>query len=170
MRELMVFTVLTVLGLFQDPAPDRDAGFAAMLRSTKLEGKFTVDAPQAAQAPDLPQDDLYMVSEVVAGEQPGTLVFKARMSYGDRMNVEIPIPVRVVWAADTPMLVMDKQAIAGIGTFTVRLLFFEGRYAGTWSSGPIGGHMWGKLVPVPAPASAEAAAPPSPQRTGPPSR
>jgi hypothetical protein len=146
--------IVSVLALLQDGAAasgaDRDAKFAAMLRATKLEGQFTVDAPQA---PQLPQQDLYMVSEVVPGEQEGTLVFKARMSYGDRMNVELPIPVRLVWAADTPMLVMDRQTIAGVGTFTVRLLFFEGRYAGTWSSGPVGGHMWGTWV-------AEGSAPP----------
>ncbi len=126
-------------------ADERDDQFESMMSGVRMEGKFSVDSMGGQPPPEGQFDDLYMVSELERGEG-STWIFKAGMSYGDNMNMEIPVPVRVEWAGDTPVLTMDEQAIEGMGTFTVRLLFFEGRYAGTWQHGPAGGHMWGKLV------------------------
>ena len=56
--------------------------------------------------------------------------------------------------------------IEGLGTFTARVLLYEGLYAGTWKHGQFGGHMWGRIesggsIPGPMPTPAEPAAPPT---------
>jgi hypothetical protein len=43
------------------------------------------------------------------------------------------------------MLTMTDQEVAGLGTFTVRVMIHGDRYAGTWQHGAFGGHMWGKI-------------------------
>ena len=46
---------------------------------------------------------------------------------------------------DTPMISMTDVAIPSMGTFTVRLVFYGDRYAGTWQHGQVGGHMFGRI-------------------------
>ena len=65
------------------------------------------------------------------------------------MANEFPIPVKVEWAGDTPVLTMTDQKIEGMdGQFTVRLLFHGDRYAGTWQHGAAGGHMFGTIAKI----------------------
>lgn len=147
---------LAVPGVAQEPAsgPSRaelDSRFEQLMSGVRLDGKFSVILP-TGESP--PSEDLYMVSELSRGEG-ATWVFTAKMSYGDQMEMAVPIPVEVQWAGDTPVLTMTNQTIEGMGTFTVRLLIYEGRYAGTWQHGPVGGHMWGRLVKAEAAAPAE---------------
>ena len=54
--------------------------------------------------------------------------------------------VKVVWAGDTPVLTMTEQTVEGLGTFSVRVMIYQDRYAGTWDNGSLGGHMWGQIV------------------------
>jgi hypothetical protein len=125
--------------------------FEAMMSGSRLEGQFNVVGPQGTSPPQL---DLYMVSSLKRGEGD-TWVFSAQMSYGGKSEAPpIEIPVRVLWAEGTPLLVMDEQRIEGMeGAFTVRLLFHDNLYAGTWRHGTVGGHMWGRLVEATAPPS-----------------
>ena len=146
---LLLAGMLTVPVVLSAQADERDARFEEMMSGTRMEGKFSVVGQAGAALPD--QDDLYMISEIERGEG-STWIFKAAMSYGaENTGGEPPrleIPVTVEWAGDTPVLTMTEQTVEGFGTFTVRLPFFGDRYAGTWQNGPIGGHMWGQLVPA----------------------
>ncbi len=136
----------TLLGLSpvaaQTPRPDLEQRLRASLEGMKMEGKFNVFGPNGMSAP---QQDLYMVSKLLRGEGD-TWLFEYAMSFNQSQKM-VPIPVDVLWAGETPVLTITNQPIEGLtGSFTVRLLIFDGKYAGTWQHGPVGGHMWGVLV------------------------
>jgi hypothetical protein len=131
---------------------DQDARFEALMEGARLVGQFTVDT---GQAEDAPRPDLYSVSALEKGEGD-VWIFHYTMSYGsgssggnqgssNRPATTFDIPVRVVWADDTPVLTMTEQAVEGLGTFTVRVMIHGDRYAGTWQHGAFGGHMWGRI-------------------------
>jgi hypothetical protein len=40
---------------------------------------------------------------------------------------------------------MTDTSLPAMGTFTVRVLFYGDRYAGTWQHGAVGGHMSGRI-------------------------
>ena len=61
-------------------------------------------------------------------------------------DLKLPITLPVKWADDTPMVSLTDQPIPGLGTFTARVLFFRGQYAGTWSGADHGGHLFGDIV------------------------
>ena len=43
------------------------------------------------------------------------------------------------------MAKMEAHRIPGLGTFSSRVVIYEGRYAGTWQHGDVGGHLFGVL-------------------------
>jgi hypothetical protein len=49
----------------------------------------------------------------------------------------------VKWAGDTAVITLDKVTIPGLGTYSARVLVFEGTYSGTWSAGDHGGMLHG---------------------------
>lgn len=126
----------------QDSQTERDARFEALMAGARLVGEFSVDTGQTG---DAPRPDLYSVSELEKGEGD-VWIFHYTMSYGGNQGTTFDIPVRVVWADDTPMLTMTDQEVSGLGTFTVRVMIHGDRYAGTWQHGAFGGHMWGKIA------------------------
>ena len=62
----------------------------------------------------------------------------------------IPLALEIKWAGDTPVITLTDMKIPGVGTFTARVLFYRGEYAGTWSAGDHGGRLFGKVVKEPA--------------------
>lgn len=69
----------------------------------------------------------------------------ARIQYGQR-DVTVPVPVRVKWAGDTPVISITDLAIPGVGTYTARVLIYGDTYAGTWSGGTHGGLLNGAIT------------------------
>jgi hypothetical protein len=59
----------------------------------------------------------------------------------------IPIAVPMRFVGDTPVIMMTETELPGVGTFSVRLLFYGDRYAGTWQHGEVGGIMSGRVEP-----------------------
>lgn len=78
-------------------------------------------------------DDFWMIS--------------ARIEVGEK-NVTVPVPVRVEWAGDTPVITLDDIPIPTMGTYSARVMFFRGFYSGTWLSNAknYGGIMAGRIV------------------------
>ena len=66
----------------------------------------------------------------------------AKIQYRGK-EVNVPVPVQVKWAGDTPVITLDKVSIPGMGTYSARVLVFEKTYAGTWSAGDHGGTLHG---------------------------
>jgi hypothetical protein len=125
---------------------DREATFSALMEGATLEGQFDIVGPQGVMPA---QSDVYSVSKLERADD-GRWVFHYQMGYTQNAPMA-PIPVTVEWAGETPVITVTDQALPGVpGTFSARVLIHAGKYAGTWSHGPIGGHMWG-VVKKPAP-------------------
>jgi len=105
-----------------------------------LVGHFSVDGKQNGKPP---REERYEIASMkkLQGDQ---WLITARIKYGDN-DVNVPMPLNVFWAGDTPVISLTNMTIPGLGTFTSRVMFFEGRYAGTWQHGKVGGNLWGKI-------------------------
>ena len=58
----------------------------------------------------------------------------SKMNYGGK-EIVAPIPVKVQWAGDTPVIIVDNLKIPNGGTYSARVLVYSNTYAGTWSGG-----------------------------------
>jgi hypothetical protein len=117
---------------------DVERQFTERMRNVSLIGSFTVDGKDRT-----PREDRYDISSVEkVGD--GLWRFSAKMQCCG-INSAIPIAVPMRFEGDTPMIMMTDTSLPGIGTFTVRLLFYGDRYAGTWQHGAFGGHMSGRI-------------------------
>jgi len=70
--------------------------------------------------------------------------FHARIQFGDT-DVTLPVPVKLLWAGDTPVVSVTDLGLPGLGSYTARVLFYGDSYAGTWSGRNHGGSMFGRL-------------------------
>jgi hypothetical protein len=120
--------------------------FAQRMHNVSMIGTFTV----AGREGRTPRPDRYDISSV---EKVGDNLwrFNARMECCG-VNGAVPIVVPMQWNGDTPMIMMTDTSLPGLGTFTVRILFYGDRYAGTWQHGDRGGHMSGRIEKQAAPA------------------
>ena len=118
-----------------------EQAFSEMLSNVVLTGHFTVEGDSGETKPEKYQ----IVSAAKTGEHDWLI--NARIAYGEGSEKipPLPIPVKVHWAGDTPVLSLTDLTIPGLGTFTSRVMFFENRYAGTWQHGEKGGHLFGTI-------------------------
>lgn len=71
-------------------------------------------------------------------------LFKTRLEYRGK-ELPVPIPLKVQWAGDTPVITLTDLSIPGVGTYTARVVLYRDQYAGTWSGDKGGGHLFGKI-------------------------
>lgn len=149
---LVLFCSFTSLLLAADPPkpakpakPDRaelEAAFSEKLSGATLVGSFTTDGSAGTNP------DRYRI--VSAKKDKGDdWIFTATMKVGEN-QLDIPIPIKVYWADDTPVMSLTNMTIPGVGTFTSRVMFYGDRYAGTWQHGDHGGTFYG-LIEKPKP-------------------
>jgi len=126
-----------------DPATEaeqeaREESFRQSMSGVVLEGFFTVGDGSELRK------ERYEIAKVskLGGD---VWVFQARIQYGSR-DVTVPVPVRMEWAGDTPVLSLTEVAVPGLGTFTARVLFYDEQYVGVWSHGEVGGLHFGRIV------------------------
>jgi hypothetical protein len=121
-----------------DPQAALEKQFEESMRGVTLVGQST-----RAHKPGV-FDEKYRIDSVrkVAGDK---WLFTARVIYADK-DLPIPVPLTVKWAGDTPVVSLTDLSIPGAGTFTARVLFYRGEYAGTWSGHGEGGQLWGKII------------------------
>lgn len=122
--------------------------FKQTLTGASLRGtwQMTGEGGLTGKAPLTPaQDDSYTILSVNKGTEDYWIV-NARIKFGDK-DVTVPVPVRVVWAEDTPIITLNDLTIPGIGTYSARVMIFKGFYCGTWFCGEknYGGIMSGKI-------------------------
>ena len=70
--------------------------------------------------------------------------FTARIRYGEH-DVTLPLTLPIRWAGDTPVITVDNMGIPGLGTYTARVMIYADHYAGFWSGGDHGGHLFGVI-------------------------
>jgi len=76
-------------------------------------------------------DDKYTIRAITKFEND-TWLISARIEYGGK-DLTVPVPVKVLWAGDTPVITLTNVAIPGLGAFSARVLFYDGYYSGYWS-------------------------------------
>lgn len=123
-------------------APDRAAlekEFAESMSGATLVGYFTTNGKESEQGL---KEEKYRLKSVKKLQGDFWLF---EYQYGDQGKA-IPLSLEVKWAGDTPVITLTDFAISGVGTFTARVLFYRGEYAGTWSASDHGGRLFGKVV------------------------
>ncbi len=133
-----------------DPKPDKAASekrFQEMLSGAVFRGTFQMTNAEGlkGQAPmTKPQPERYAIHSVVKSAVD-IWIITARVQFADR-DVPVPVPVRVVWAGDTPVITLDAMKIPLLGTYSARVVIHEGFYAGTWSGAGYGGVLSGQII------------------------
>jgi hypothetical protein len=119
--------------------------FEETMTGSVLVGYFTTKSPKEAKPP---AEERYTITKV-SKLQGDVWLFLARVQYGER-DVTVPMPLEVKWAGDTPVITLTDFTIPKLGTYTARVMIYRGQYAGTWSHGDVGGHLWGRIERAPA--------------------
>jgi hypothetical protein len=124
----------------QDELTPAEKQFQESLTNVTLVGYFT-----SGDSAEL-KEDRYVI-ERVTKVKDDTWKFEARIQFNKKdMKVALPLPVK--FAGDTPMISLTNFAVPGFGSFSARILFYDGAYAGTWAGAGVGhnGKMFGKIV------------------------
>jgi len=126
----------------QSPAnpQEAEAKFKALLANATMSGRWCM-VKDGHLGED--KEDSYVIASVQKLEGD-SWVINAHIKYGDHDFVA-PIPVKVKWAGDTPILMVDKFAVPGGGTYSARVMFYENTYSGTWTAGTHGGLLHGTV-------------------------
>jgi hypothetical protein len=124
------------------PEAPHERAFMELLRDAVLVGSFTIDQDGAERGER--NSERYAIRSITKVRDDRWLV-NAQITYG-QLDVTVPVPVEVHWANDTPILSVTDLSIPLVGSeFTARVMFFDGRYAGTWRHGQVGGLMFGRI-------------------------
>jgi hypothetical protein len=126
------------IGSAVDPASltDLERQFTDQMKNASLVGKFTI-----AGSEDRATADRYDITSV---QKVGDDRWQFQAKIGET-GVSLPIVVPMRWIGDTPIIEMTDYSIPTVGTFSVRLLFYQDRYFGSWQHGKFGGHMFGMI-------------------------
>lgn len=115
--------------------------FQDSMADVTLEGFFT-----SGDKAELKED--HYVIERVSKVGEDLWKFEARIQYNKRdMKVAMPLPVK--WAGDTPVISLTNFTVPGMGSYTARVVIYDGAYAGTWGDAKHGGKLFGKIVKNP---------------------
>lgn len=133
-----------------DPSPsaasDLEAKFKATMADCTMSGRTT-----ALKGGELgaSKDDKYSIvsAEKVSGN---SWVINARMR-----GIVIPVPVKMEWAGDCAVMIVDNLQIPGAGNYggtaySARVMVYGNTYSGTWSGGDHGGILAGVVTKNPA--------------------
>ena len=139
----VVVTVLPATMASADEAgvEAREKTFIEQMSNTVMVGSFTVDG----KSDDKPLKEERYEIESVAKASDNLWIFTARVKYGN-IDTKLPITVPMEWAGHKPMVSLTDATLPGLGSaFSARVIFYDGRYAGTWQHGKVGGHMFGRI-------------------------
>jgi len=126
-----------------DSLTEVERQFSERMRNVTMVGTFTVDGRERRE----PRPDRYDIARV---DKVGDNLWRFNAKIEGRSFVA-PIVVPMQFNGDTPVIMMTDTSLPGVGSFTVRVLFYGDRYAGTWQHGAVGGHMSGIIEKSPAP-------------------
>jgi hypothetical protein len=143
LRLLQQSFLIGFVALAQEPAQElpelspSERQFQESMNDVALDGFSLVD-----DSKDL-HEDHYVIERITkVGED--TWKFQAKVRVNDR-DVKVTIPVPVKFAGDTPVISLTNFVVPGFGKFSARIVFWNGGYAGTWTSGKTRGKLFGKV-------------------------
>jgi hypothetical protein len=115
--------------------------FAETLNGATLTGRFTAGKGDKGEAGG---QEKYAIDSAkkLAGDY---WLITARIQYGNH-DATVPLPLRVLWAGDTPVITLDKFPVPSFGTFSARVMIYDNKYAGTWDGGNHGGLLSGRIT------------------------
>ena len=128
----------------QKPLPSQEeleAKFKSMLTKATLSGRWA-STTGGVLGPE--KEDKYNIESVgkVSGD---SWVVNAKIKYNDREFIA-PLPIKVRWAGDTPVIIVDDLAMpGGTRSYSARVMIYENTYAGTWSGGEHSGMLYGTI-------------------------
>lgn len=149
---LIALVLLPMVAAADEPAKDQAAlekQFEEQMNGVYLRGFFTLSGREQQQGL---KEEKYTISSVK--KLDGTKwLFNVRIQYGQH-DATLPLALDVIWSGDTPVITLTDMTIPGFGTFTARVMFYRGQYAGTWDGGKEpdgslhGGHLFGRLEKI----------------------
>jgi hypothetical protein len=122
------------------PDAAREAALIAALEEASFIGTWNAIAGDKL-APE--KGDSYSVAGIAKVEGDRWII-RARLS-PDYPDLLLPIPLRVSWADDTPLLIVEDFALPGGTPYSARVLIHRDTYAGTWYGGDKAGLISGIL-------------------------
>lgn len=156
MKLLLLLAAATAFAQEAAPPPEltpAEKVFQDAMVNVKLVGHYTL-----GDSAEL-HDDSYTIVRVTKVKQD-SWKFEARIQY-NKKDVPIAMNLPVKFAGDTPVISVTNLGFPGFGSFTARVVIYNGTYAGTWSSvgggagvPPHGGMMFGTVVKMEPPAAA----------------
>ncbi|MEM7199047.1 MAG: PQQ-binding-like beta-propeller repeat protein [Planctomycetota bacterium] len=139
---VLLLSASAALAAPQDHTPQElaalEAAFAAKMTGCKMTGQFTLDdsdGPPAAES--------YTISKAEKIRDEKWRI-DATIEYGGK-SATVPVGVEVYWAGDTPVIQVTDAQIPTMGRYTARVAVYGDQYAGLWSGGDHGGHMFGTI-------------------------
>jgi len=113
------------------PTPaELEARFIATMSKATMTGRWCL-IQDGALTPEKEEKYTILGARKLEGD---SWMIGTKMNYGGR-EIIAPIPVKVQWAGDTPVIIVEKMTVPGGGTYSARVLVHEHTYAGTWSGG-----------------------------------
>ncbi len=125
----------------QNALSPNEQRFQEMLSDVTLVGHFTITGEGDSGTL---REEKYTITKVTKLSNDYWLFF-ARIQYGGR-DVTVPLKLEVKWADDTPIITLTDLEMPNLGTYTARVIIYRGQYAGTWSGGKYGGHLFGTIT------------------------
>lgn len=93
------------------------------------------------------REETYSVQSVTKASKDVWLFNGVRVKYGGKdVTLPVPIPMKVLWAGDTPVISVTNLAFPGLGTYTARVMVYRGIYTGAWFASDHGGSMSGQIT------------------------
>ena len=114
----------------------RYEAFTKQMSGVKLIGRFTILGKEG----NMPKEE-YTITSVKKMPNGDYWLINARIKYGKR-DLTLPLPLEVKWSGDTPVITLTDLTIPALGTFSSRVVIYNGKYAGTWTHGKVGGHLF----------------------------
>lgn len=126
---------------------EKEQTFADALNGATLDGTWQMTRPaDSGKGTKLtgPAPEKYTILRVEKLLEDQWII-TARIQYANK-DAEIPVPIRVVWAGDTPVITVDELTLPILGTYSARVMVYGGFYAGTWFGKGYGGVLSGQIV------------------------
>ena len=118
-----------------------EAKFKTTLTNATMSGRWCL-IKDGELTPEKPDKYTIVGVNKLFGER---WLIRARIQYGGK-DITAPVPVRVKWAGDTPVITVDDVGIPGSSTYSARVVIYDDSYAGTWSGPNVRGLLNGMIT------------------------